>query len=77
MHILHAAEPSFESGRENNDGDFRPTTAQLGGDFGAELSGAEMIVKNRNIYPVKQVDSFFDSAGGFGDVAVFAQDGGA
>ena len=75
MHVLHAAEAPLERGREDDDGNFWTPFAQLRSYIRAEATGAEVIIEHRNVDAVQQLLCFLDRVGGFGDVAVLAQDG--
>ncbi len=49
MHVRGAAELMVERGREDDDGDLGPAGAQAGGDGGAELAGAEVVVEHGDV----------------------------
>jgi hypothetical protein len=75
MHVLHAAKAPLERGREDDDRHLGTSLAQLGSHVGAETSGAEVVVQDRDVDAVQQLLCFFDRVGGLRDVAVLAQDG--
>jgi hypothetical protein len=77
MHVLNAAEVTVECCREDDDGNVWATAAKEGGNFGAELAGSEVIVKDGDIDIVEVVDGLFDSRGGQALIAMLTQDGGA
>ena len=49
MHVFDAAEVVVERGGEDDDGDVGAAAAKKGGDFGAELAGAEMVVEDGDV----------------------------
>jgi hypothetical protein len=77
MHVFYAAEESIERGGKDDDGDVRTAAAQEGGDLGAELTVAEVIVEDGDVDVVEEFGGFFDGGGGNALVAVLAKDGGA
>jgi hypothetical protein len=77
VHVLYAAEVAVEGGGEDDDWDVGAASTQAGGDFGAELAGAEVVVEDRNVNVVKKLGGFFDGGGGNALVTVLAKDGGA
>ena len=77
VHVLDAAEVAVERGGHDDDGDLGAAPAQIGGDFGAELAGAEVVVEDGDVDLVEELGGFFDGGGGNACVAVLAQDGGA
>jgi hypothetical protein len=77
MHVRGAAEFMLERGREDDDGDFGAARAEAGGDCGAEFAGAEVVVEHGDVDLVDQGHGLFDGGGGFGLIAVLAEDGGA
>lgn len=48
--------------------------AKQRGDFGAELTGSEMVVEYGDVDIVEEVSGFFDGGGGDALVAMLAQD---
>jgi hypothetical protein len=77
VHVLDSAEVSLERGRHDNDGNLRASAAKLGGDFCAELAGAEVVVEHGDIDLVEELVGFFDSGSHEGVIAVLAKDCGA
>jgi hypothetical protein len=77
MHVFYAAEESIERGGKDDDGDVGTAAAQEGGDLGAELTVAEVIVEDGDVDVVEEFGGFFDGGGGNALVAVLAKDGGA
>ncbi len=55
VHVLDAAEAALERGGEDDDGDLGAAAAQLGGDFGAELAGAEVVVEDGDVDVVEEL----------------------
>ncbi len=77
MHVFDAAEVAVERGGEDDDGDVGAAAAKEGGDLGAELAGAEVVVEDGDVDAVEELGGLFDGGGGDALVAVLAEDGGA
>jgi hypothetical protein len=77
MHVFDAAEVAVERSGEDDDGDVGSASAKKGGDLGAELAGAKVVVEDRNVDAVEEFGGLFDGGGGNALVAVLAKDGSA
>ena len=75
--VVRAAEAAVERGGHDDDGDFGAALAQLDGDLGAELAGAQVVVEYRDVDAVERGVGLLDGGGGDRGVAVLAQDGAA
>ena len=63
VHVFHSAEVAFERGGHDDDGDVGAAAAQQGGDFGAELPGAEMVIEDRDVNLIEELGGLFDGGG--------------
>jgi hypothetical protein len=77
MHVLGASEVALERSGEDDDGDVRAAAAEVGGDLGPELPGAEMIIEDRDIDIVKDLGCLLNGGGRDALIAVLAKDGSA
>jgi len=75
MHVFGATEEAVECCGENDDGNVGTAAAQKIGNFGAELSSPEMVVKHGYIRAVEEFSRLFDGGGGKAVITVLPQDG--
>ena len=73
MHVFYAAEVAVEGGGEDDDRDMGAAAAQAGGDFGAELAGAQVVVEDRDVNVMEELSSFFYGGSGYALVAMLAE----
>jgi hypothetical protein len=74
MHVFDPAEEAVQRGGEDDDRNVGTAATEEGGDFGAELSGAEVIVEDSDVDVVEEFGCLFDGGGGYALVSMLAED---
>jgi hypothetical protein len=77
VHVLDAAEVLVEGGGEDDDGDVWAAAAEKGGDLGAELACAEVVVEDGYVDVVEEFGCLFDAGCRDTLIAALTEDGGA
>jgi hypothetical protein len=76
MHVFNAAEEAVEGGGEDDDGNVGAPASKQSGDFGSELTCAEVVVENGDVDVVEELGCFLDCGGRDALISMLPKNGG-